>query len=450
MTSEIIVDRPSPATDGDAAGARDAKPPGKNYPHYVLAVLCLANVFSVADRNIMGLLLEPIKTDLQASDTEMSLLTGAAFVIFYAIFGIPIARWADRGNRRSILSLGIAVWSMATAACGMAGNFLQMAFARAGVGMGEASGTPTSLSLIADYYPRQKRPQMIAMFNLAIYAGGICLTPLIGILADVYSWRTAFVVLGLPGIAVALLVQLTVREPRRGAMDTEAPRIESQTAWSSIKTIMSSKPFVLILLGTALAGVGAGTFGGWAAALAMRKFHLTASEVASTYAPLSAMAGVAGTLLGGFSTTWLVKHRRSERWLVLAPALVSILTIVAGVLYGFPPSWPVMIAAGMLGSFTLGYRTSPYLALSLSLVPANCRGMASAANVFAASVIGLAGGPLIVGLVSDALSDTYGPVKSLQYGFIIAPTGLALAVIPFLMALKYFDDDGVKKEYAIT
>lgn len=438
---------------GEAAAIADAKPKSRLYAHYVLGVLCLANVLNVADRNIMGLLLEPIKADLHASDTAMSLLTGASFVLFYALFGVPIARWSDRGDRRTILALGVAVWSLMTAACGLAGNFAQMAVARAGVGVGEAAGTPTSMSLIADYYEKAVRPQMIALFNMAIYIGAVLVTPMIGIVTDLYSWRTAFIVVGLPGVAVALLIRLTVREPKRGGMETAAEQARvaqtTHTTWSSIKTIFSSRPFVLILLGTAITGLGAGTLGAWGPALMMRAFHVSATHVAAVAAPLMSIAGIAGTMLGGYLTSYLVKRRKSERWLVLAPALVSLPTIIGSFFYAWAPSFGWMVVGGMIGGFTIGYRTSPYLALALNLVPANCRGMAMAANVIASSVVGMAGGPLLVGMISDYLSPTYGSIVGLRYGFIVAPITLTLGVIPFFMALRCFDANGVKKEYAI-
>jgi MFS family permease len=423
-------------------------PKSQRYAHYVLFILTLSNILSIADRGIMGLLLEPIKRDLHASDTSMSLLTGAAFVIFYSLFGIPIARWADRGNRRNILAIGVAVWSLMTSLCGVAGNFMQMALSRAGVGVGEAAATPTSMSLIADYYHRKTRPKVIAIFNMGASASAFIVTPIIALVADHYGWRMAFIVLGIPGVLVSLLLRFTVREPVRGGMEdvAAAGAPDKATLRGAIRAMASSPPFLLLLLGTALTGLGAGTLGAWGPALMMRAYHVSAAQIGSIYGPISAVAGIVGGLGGGFLTGWIATKRKSERWVILLPALVSLITIPAGVLFALSPTWPWMILGGIGGYLTIAFRTAPYLALSLDLVPAHYRGMATAASIIASSVIGQAGGPLVVGLISDHFAPTVGPVMALRYGMIFAPVTLALGVIPFFLALRYFDHDGLKVE----
>lgn len=433
-----------------AGTSTSVRPKSQAYAHYVLLILTLANVLSIADRGVMSLLLQPIKTELHASDTEMSLLTGFSFVLFYSLFGIPIARWSDRGNRRDILGIGIGIWSVMTSICGFAMNFTLMAFARAGVGMGEATCTPTAMSLIADYYTRKARPAMIALFNMAAPLSAFLVTPIVGVIADHHGWRVAFMVLGIPGILIGLLVKFTIREPVRGASDEavesatpDAPA-QSATLGAAVKAMMSSKPFVLILLGTAITALGGSTLGAWGSALAMRAFHVHATEIASIQGPISAVAGILGGLGGGFVTGWVASKRKSERWIVLLPALVSIITVPAGFLYALAPTFPLYILGGVGGSFTIAFRTAPYLALALELVPANFRSMAAAATLIASSVVGQALGPLAVGMISDYFTPTVGPVLALRYGMLFAPVTLALGVIPFFMALKYFDKDGVK------
>jgi MFS family permease len=257
-------------------------------------------------------------------------------------------------------------------------------------------------------------------------------------------------VLGVPGVLMAFVIRFTLKEPKRGAMDTHAPPVITHNWLSSIRTIMSSKPFVLIILGSAITNLGAGTLGAWGFALSMRAFHVTPTMVASIQSPLSALFGVTGTVLGGWGTTWVAKRFHSERWILLLPTLVYLPCFIGGFMYAWAPNWPIMIAGGLIGGFTIGFRTSPHLALSLNLVPANCRGMAAAANVIAASVVGQAGGPLVAGMISDAFAAKYGPVMALRLGMTFAPTTLLLGLIPLFIALKYFDKDGVKKEYAIA
>jgi MFS family permease len=427
----------------------------RRYASYVVGILILANILSIADRGIMGLLLEPIKRDLHASDTSMSLLTGASFVLFYSLFGIPIARWADTGSRRGILAVGVAVWSLMTALCGLAGNFLTMALARAGVGVGEATCSPTSMSLIADYYARKARPKVIALFNMAASLSAFIVTPIIAIIADHYGWRAAFLALGVPGVIVALLVRFTIREPKRGGMDEATPpgaeaTVKSATFMTSLRVMWASKPFMLILVGTAITSLGGSTLAAWGPALMMRAYSVSATEVSATMGPIGAVAGILGGIGGGFVTGWLASKRKSERWVILLPALVSLITIPAGVLFAWAPSFWWMVLGGIGGAFTIAFRTAPYLALSLELVPAHFRGIATAASLIASTVVGQALGPLAVGIISDIFTPTVGPVMALRYGMLFAPLTLALGVIPFFAALKYYDASGLKPEATIT
>lgn len=429
----------APTGGPTAAGALREKTP--LYSHYVLFVLCVANILSIADRNIMGILLEPIKRDLHASDTIMSLLTGASFVVFYSIFGVPIARWSDTGNRRNILALGVGLWSLMTAACGVAGNVATMALARAGVGVGEATCTPTSMSLIWDYYRKAVRPQAVASFQVMAFAGSILVTPMIGILTDTYSWRTAFIVLGVPGVLVSLLLLTTVREPVRGAADGPgAAKVTPIKFSEALRELLKSRAFMLLLLGTAISGMGAGTFVAWGYALMMRAFQVSSTQVATFAAPIGAMGGIAGVLLGGFLTGWLARRLKSDRWLVLGPAYIGLLSVPAGLFVNFGPTWAWTIVGMTLGSFSTGFRAAPFLALMIDQVPANCRGLASAASVIATSLVGSAGGPLIVGLISDHLTPSIGAAAALRWAFVFAPVTLALGAIPFFMVARHIGD----------
>lgn len=421
----------------------EARSVSPGYANYVLFILCVANVLSVLDRSIMSLLLEPIKNDLGASDTQMSLLTGAAFVIFYSLFGIPIARWADRGNRRDILSIGVALWSAATALCGLAQSFMPMALARAGVGMGEASGTPTSMSLIADYYRREVRPQVISIFNMAVPVGSILITPMLGVIAQDYGWRMAFIVLGAPGLLVALLVRFTIREPARGAMDAPGATIGAQLSFlASLKIMMASRAFVLLLLGTAILGLGVGTMAAWGAAIMMRVHHVSPATIATFVLPIQSAASIGGAIAGGFVTTWAVKRTKDFRLTVLLPAIAAVVTVPAGILVVFGSSWIWMMVGLVVGGASIAFRISPYQALMMDLVPANCRGMAVAASLIATSVVGSAGGPLVVGMISDALTPEFGKMIALQRALIFAPAMLFLGCIPCFLALRHFDANG--------
>jgi MFS family permease len=427
-----------------------ASPTSRRYAVLVLALLVLANVFAVADRGIMGILLEPMKRELAVSDAAMSLLTGAAFVLFYSLFGIPIARWCDVGNRRIILAAGIAVWSFMTAMCGAAANLGQMALARAGLGIGEATVNPASMSLIADYFGERGRIRAIAVFNMGLAIAAIAVVPAAAIVADHYGWRAAFYVLAAPGLVLAVVIRFVVAEPVRGRMDQidPLPGSNALSLGDAFRTMWSSRPFVLILLGTTVTGLGAWTLGAWGPALMMRAYGVSASQVAAVYGPISAVAGIAGGLGGGFLTGWVAARRRSQRWNLLLPALVSVATVPAGVLFALAPSFPLMALGGAVGAGTIAFRMAPHMAISLELVPPNCRGLAATVNVIAFSVVGQALGPLAVGILSDYLAPMVGTTMSLRYGMIVAPVTLALGAIPFFLAVGCFDDDGVRPEHS--
>ncbi len=206
--------------------ARDDSSISPAYANYVLAVMFLAYVFNFIDRQIISILLEPIKEDLGVTDTAMGFLTGTAFALFYATLGIPIARWADIWVRRSIIAIGTTIWSVMTAASGLAQSFLQMSIARIGVGVGEAALSPPAHSLLADYFPVERRATALGIYSMGIHIGILFGVVAGGWLEEFWGWRMAFVVVGLPGLLIAALVRWTVREPPRGGQDDTARPVE--------------------------------------------------------------------------------------------------------------------------------------------------------------------------------------------------------------------------------
>lgn len=209
----------------DAVAAKEGVPGTLSpaYRRYALTILVLGYTSSHVDRNIMGILMEPVKADLMLTDTQLGFLSGIAFAIFYATLGIPIALVADRGNRRNIIAWAIAIWSGMTAVCGLAQNFWQLALARIGVGIGEAGSSPPSHSMIADMYPPEERASAMAIYSLGVYFGVMIGFLVGGWVAVWYGWRAAFFVVGLPGLILALIVRYTLVEPPRGGADGIAP-----------------------------------------------------------------------------------------------------------------------------------------------------------------------------------------------------------------------------------
>ncbi|WP_421865475.1 spinster family MFS transporter [Parvibaculum sp.] len=320
----------------EAAMAKGAAPaklsPG--YRRYALMILVLGYTSSHVDRNIMGILLEPIKADLLLSDTQLGFLSGIAFAIFYATLGIPIALVADRGNRRNIIAWAIAIWSGMTALCGLAGNFWQLALARIGVGVGEAGSSPPSHSMIADMYGPNERASAMAVYSLGVYFGVMIGFLVGGWVAVWYGWRAAFFVVGLPGLLLALLVRFTLVEPERGGADGMAP--EKADAPLNIKTGLALvKEGFHHLWHTAAArhvvcGVTITSFVGyggvmWGPAFLIRTHGMSIGEVSTFLAIIVGVVGGLGAYIGGHMTDRLAQ--KDERWNTWVVAWAKVLVV---------------------------------------------------------------------------------------------------------------------------
>src|SRR6185503_2408459 len=233
------------------------------YPWYVLGVLFLVTLFNVADRYILHTLLEPIKLEFHASDTEMGLLIGFNFAVVHILASVVIAHFADRGVRRTIIAAGLFVWSGLTALSGLATSYLWLALARIGVATAEGAGSSPAHSMLCDYFPLERRTTVLTIFGMGGIAGTALGSGVIGPIAQSWGWRYAFFVLGLPGALLSLVVWLTVREPMRGALEGARPGAASHTTWDALRTLLGQRSFVLIISAAALHGLadlGAGPF----------------------------------------------------------------------------------------------------------------------------------------------------------------------------------------------
>ncbi|MEP0067727.1 MFS transporter [Pyruvatibacter sp.] len=394
------------------------------YRRYALFILLLAYVSSYVDRQIMGVLLEPIRNEFMLTDTQMGFLGGIAFGIFYATLGIPIAFLADRWSRRNIISAAVTAWSFMTVACAFVVGFWSLAFARVGVGIGEAGSSPPSHSMIADLYPAEERSGALAIYALGVYLG-IMVGFLVGAyVAHDYGWRMAFIVVGAPGLLIALLVRFTLKEPPRGYSDGKAPADVGPLDWATAKSqvaagfahLWQDKVSRHVVIGVTLVSfVG---YGGayWGAAFFIRSHGLTLIEVGQYLAAVIGGAGVIGAITGGRLADKLgAKDRRWTMWIVAfakfiaAPIIVFFFlemdTSVALIIY---------IPTVLLGAFYLG----PSFAMIQTRAPVHMRALCSAIMLFILNIIGLGFGPQAVGLLSDALAPTYGQ-ESLRYALLL-------------------------------
>lgn len=402
------------------------------YAWYVLAMLCLVNVFASMDRYAFFILIPPIKREFMASDTAIGLVSGLSFVLFYALFGIPVANWIDRGSRRLILSVSMAMWSLATLLGGFAGSMFQLGLVRAGLGAGEAGATPASNSLIADYFDKVNRPVAVAVFQAGMGLSAVLAVPMVGLVAAEYGWRAALFTMGVPGVLLSVLVYLTVKEPARGAMDetTHVPIGERGLA-KRLRALFARRDFAFLTASHVAVGVAAGVLPVWLPTYFVRAYEIGLPAVGAVMGLLNGIVMLISFAAAGVLTAWLVR-KRGDHWTAALPAIAGL----AGA--------PLLVAALAGGSFnlsigiaavyyTMQFATRPgAFTLSIELVTPESRGLSTAICVVGGSVIGAGLGPLIVGAISDALTPTMGDVQALRVALIlIVPPSMALAGLFF-------------------
>jgi predicted MFS family arabinose efflux permease len=424
---------PSPA----GVAAVTPKPVRRWYAHYVLVVLLFSYAVNFMDRNILNTLIDPIKAELHVSDTLMGLLVGFGFAVFNSIAGIPIARWADRGNRRSIIAIGMTLWCAMTGLSGMARSFSHLAAARVGVGVGEAAGVPPAHSLISDYFGLETRAWAMAVFQSGLYVGIFFGYFIGGWVGEYYGWRAAFWVAGLPGLAIALLVRFTVEEPPRGAADDAAPDAV-QPLGEVLRFLARQRAFVLIALGIALISLSNYALSVWTPSFLRRIHHASGAEIGTLVAVIKGGAGFAGTLIGG-----AIVARRSAadaRSWMRTSALATVLVAPLLVVFLFAESKSLAYVAFGMSIVLVGFHYGPAYALTQTLVRQRMRSVASSVVYLGISLIGLGCGPLLVGVLNDALGARYG-VAAVRYSLLLSVAAAVLGAGCFAWSNQFLPED---------
>jgi MFS family permease len=422
-----------------------APPVSRGAARYALGILLVVYVFNFIDRSILSILLEPIKREFQVSDTYLGFLSGIAFAAFYTVMGIPIARWADRGDRRSIIALAVFVWSAMTAFTGLARSFAHLAVARIGVGVGEAGCSPPAHSLLSDYFPPERRATALSIYALGIPIGGGLGYLAGGWLNELFDWRTAFIVVGLPGVALAAVVRLTLREPPRGTFDAPATaRTATRPVGDVLRFMWSLRSFRHMAVGAALHafyGYGVNTF---IAAFFVRSHGMPTGELGTWLALIAFAGGGVGTYLGGY----LADRRGVDdvRWYAWVPALATLayvpFALTAYLLPDGRAALALLLPAAVLGGMFLG----PTFAMTQNLVRPEMRATASAILLFIINLIGLGLGPQGVGIASDLLEPSFG-AESLRYALLIVVLGFASwSVLHYTLAARTLSADLLAKE----
>jgi len=398
--------------------------------YYVLALLTLIYALNFLDRTIFNVLIEPIKKEFALSDTSMGLLAGFGFVLFYSLLGIPIARIADRLNRRNIVALAFAFWSAMTLLCGMASSVTTLTLARIGVGIGESAGTPASQSMIADLFGKNERPRALGIYAVGTYLGIFLGYFIGGYINQHYGWRMAFFSAGLPGIALAAVLWLTVTEPRRGVMaETFAPEPIGPT----LGFLASQRSFVIVLIGFCLTTYTNYATAAWIPPFLARVHHLDSAEIGTYAGTFKGLFGAAGTLVGGLVVARI--GRRDDRWKLWAPAITSGLAGPAFAWCMLTPDFATMVVALAATSFLLGFHLGPIFAIAQTVARPSMRALASAIILLTATCFGQGIGPLAVGMGNDALKNDYG-ADAVRYSLLSAAVATTLGALLFALAAR--------------
>lgn len=405
------------------------------YRNYVLLMLTLVYVFNFIDRQILVILQESIKQELLLSDTQLGLLSGLSFALFYVILGIPIARFADRGNRRNVVAIAVVAWSAMTALCGLAQNYIQLVLARVGVGVGEAGCSPPAHSMISDYFSENQRATALSIYSMGIYIGILFGFSLGGWLDANYGWRIAFLALGLPGVIFAMFFFFTVKEPRRTAVVDSTNRL---SFWQVTRQLLQKRSFVYLAFAAGLHSFGTYALGNWLPSFLERLHGLSKADIGLYAGLILGIAGASGTLIGGYLADKLGK--KDKRWYVKVPAFGAIAAIPFLLIYYFHTSITVVLAALFIAYAAVSLFLGPSIAITHSLVPANMRAFASAVLFLVLNLIGLGLGPLFVGAISDWLAPYYG-IESLRLALASTLIVSLIAITLFFLAGKHLPKD---------
>jgi MFS family permease len=390
---------------------------------YVLAVLTAVYALNIADRFSISTLIEPIRHELQLSDSGIAWLTGGALAVFYVTVGIPVAIYADRANRRNLLALALAAWSAMTALCGLARHYWQLLPARFAVGIGEAGGTPPSTSILADNFPPARRPLALTFYGLGTCLGAWLGSSVAGAAAERGGWRLAFLVLGIPGLLVALIVRLTVREPRRGQLDARALPAERSTLRATLSFIAAQRSAIHLLVGGSVATLWSWGLMWWTPAFLERSHHLTVGQAGALLGRMHLIAGTLSTLIAG---VFMARGTAADpRYIARLLGVVTALTTIPSLFAYWVGSDTAATVLLWIFVPAVYFYIGPILGLLQNVVPAQMRATTCAILLFTANVANLLVAPQVIGWLSDWFAASFAAgAESLRWALLLlAPTG---------------------------
>jgi MFS family permease len=398
-----------------------------------MVILVIVYTFNFIDRQIIGILAVPIKADLSLSDTQLGLMGGLAFALFYTALGIPVAMLADRKSRTWIMTIALTAWSAMTAACGLAQNFWQLFLARLGVGVGEAGGVAPAYSLISDYFPPEQRARALSAYSFGIPIGSALGIVFGGLIASKIDWRYAFFAVGLAGLLIAPIFRLTVKEPQRGRLDSHLAHAEPVGLSTIFSKLMHKPSFWLMSLGAAASSMmGYGMFF-WLPSFFVRSFGLSLLDASLFYGAILLVGGIAGIALGGSLADRFGANNRGAY--VTIPAIAFVTTVPFYVLAILSPNL-VMTFIAMLVPTALGLAwLGPVLSAIQHVVTPNMRATASAIFLFINNLIGIGVGTVAIGFLSDSLQQRFGD-DSLKYAILAGTSFYLIAAVLFFLSAR--------------
>ena len=393
------------------------------YKYYLLGTLTVILMFNLVDRWALGIVLQDIKRDLALTDTQLGLLTGIAFALFYSVLGLPIARWADRGDRIAVIAITAAIWSVCVALCGVATSFVQLLVIRVGVGIGEAGAIPPAHSLIASAFSRDERARATGLYNLGGAASFVFGLFGAGWINQFYGWRVTFFVMGITGFVLALVAWLTLREPRRGLPPVVAePGDNLFAVCRHLWSIQTFRQILFCLSVLYFFGYGVAQ---WQPAFFMRSYGLSSGQVGTYMAVAYGVGSIAGALLGG---EWANRFARGNESLQLKGAAMALLCATFATFLAFAVGNVILSLVFVgIGLLTGYFVNGPMFGTLQTLIPERMRATAVALVFLVANLIGMGFGPLVTGALSDALAPTFGN-QSLKYALLTMSPGYFLAV----------------------
>lgn len=411
----------------------------EGYKKYVLLLLTGVYVFNFIDRQILVILQESIKEELALSDTQLGLLTGLAFAIFYVTVGLPIARLADRYNRKNIISISLAVWSAMTVVSGFASNFVQLLLARIGVGVGEAGGSPPAHSIISDYFPKEKRGTALSIYSMGIYIGILFGYLCGGWLDEYFGWRTALMVVGIPGLIYAILFFFSVNEPPRGMAENRTKEAQHMPTLSEVASLLwRKKSFRYIAFGAGFTAFVQYGVGNWSPSLLARVHGMGRGEIGTWLSLAAGLGGALGVWLGGYMGDRL--GQKDAKWYLLFPVIMILISLPFTLLMLWTKSSTICLISMAVCKICWTTYLAPCIAMAHGLVGIRMRALASAILFLVLNLIGLGMGPLVIGAISDQLNAAHGTsglVMSLHVSLIL----LFLAIACFLIGARRIDHD---------